>query len=63
MANTHPWVRLCELASCSPDFDVVYQFDRRQACEWLAARLEGHDLTVFMPKIEAAYDSWPPEGS
>lgn len=60
MTTEHPWVKLCELAMCSPDFDVVHRFDREQACEWLRDRLarEGIVRAFTLADIEDAYDQW-----
>lgn len=57
-ANEHPWIRLCDFAACSPDFDVCYRFNRAQAVAWLAARLRRYGHDVAMAQVEAAYDAW-----
>jgi len=62
-SGEHPWLRLCDFAYCSPDFDVVYHFDRTQAVVWLKARLLRYGHDVSHADLEAAYDTWPPGAS
>lgn len=58
MSDEHPWVKLCELAMCSPDFDVVRRFNRAMATIWLMSRLADHGHIVPIAKVRTAYDSW-----
>lgn len=53
------WTRLCELAQCSPDFDVVHGLAEPEAITWLLARLadRGH-ADHSTEDIRSAYHSW-----
>lgn len=59
----HPWTRFCDLAECSPDFDVVKGMGPEEAIDWLWERLLNvqDDPPIPWRDVEAAYWSWPPE--
>jgi hypothetical protein len=60
--DEHPWAALCDVAGCSPDFDVVYRFNEAQTVAWLKARLERRGYEAAYSVVEAAYREWPPDG-
>lgn len=59
MTDDLAYVRLIELAECSPDSPSINAGrDKRAQAEWLAARLAARGHTVSTDEIERAADEW-----
>lgn len=51
------WAQICELAECSPDFDVTLSLPRHRAVYWLRARLLNRGFDVSARDIDLAYET------